>query len=108
MRAIEDTVGAWKAPILRYERHLSALAMVVGFGVDNFTFGRVDHPGAHIVFCAYLAVAAVSIAIAHALQGREDRKTAQERARVVSGTASPEQQPRPRSRFRSWLPAAAQ
>jgi len=108
MRAIGDTVGAWKAPILRYERHLSALAMVVGFGVDNFTFGRVDHPGAHIVFCAYLAVAVVSIAIAHALQGREDRNAAQERARLVPGAASPEQQPRPRSRFRLWLAAATQ
>src|SRR5437660_7537642 len=74
-RAIEK-VRRWKEPIRRYERHLSAAAMVVGYAVDNFTFGRIDHPGAHIVFSAYLAVAVLSIGLAHWLQGRKDRTAA--------------------------------
>lgn len=93
----------WKEPIRRYERHLSAVAMVVGYAVDNFTFGRVDHPGAHLVFSAYLAVATVSIALAHWLQGRKDRAAA--RAAVASET-----EPSPERKFRLsvWLPVATQ
>ena len=69
----ESKASGWTAPFRRYERHLSAAGMVLGFAVDNFTFGRIDHPGPHIIFVAYLAVAALSIAIAHALQEAKDR-----------------------------------
>lgn len=75
-KAIGAAVGAWTAPLRRYERHLSAAAMVIGFGVDNVAFGRVDHPGPHLIFVGYLAVAMGSIAIAHALQARRDREFA--------------------------------
>ena len=75
-RAIGEAVGAWTAPFRRYERHFSAAAMVIGFGVDNVAFGRVDHPGPHLIFLGYLAVAMGSIAIAHALQARKDREVA--------------------------------
>ena len=59
-----------------YERHLSATAMLAGFGLDSYTFGRIDRPAANIVFCAYLVVAALAIILAHNLQQRTDRRTA--------------------------------
>lgn len=46
--------------------------MIAGFGIDNYAFGRVDRPGTHIVFCAYLTIAITTIAIAHVLQGKAD------------------------------------
>ena len=60
----------WLAWIPRYERQLSAAAMVAGFVSDNFMFRRVDLPNTHVVFVVYLAVAAVSIALLHALTAR--------------------------------------
>src|SRR5215471_12237358 len=72
----KDTITSWVSPILRYERHLSALAMVAGFGVDSITFGRIDRPGAHLIFGSYLAMAAITIAAAHSLQTRADERKA--------------------------------
>lgn len=64
----------WFSSVKRYERHLSAAAMVVGYVVDSLTFGRIDHRGAHLIFGSYLALAAITIAVSHALQARADRK----------------------------------
>jgi hypothetical protein len=72
----KDAITSWAAPILRYERHLSAIGMVAGFGVDSVTFGRIDRPGAHLIFGSYLAMAAVTIAAAHAFQTRADERQA--------------------------------
>jgi hypothetical protein len=72
----KDAITSWITPILRYERHLSALAMVAGFAVDSVTFGRIDRPGAHLIFGSYLAVAGITIAAAHALQTRADQRNA--------------------------------
>lgn len=112
----ERGAWSWTAPFRRYERHLSAAAMIIGFVVDNFTFGRIDHPGAHIIFAAYLAVATGSIALAHALQAREDRKAscttaampASPQEPACANTAEPAMQAQRRSRLRLWLPAATQ
>jgi hypothetical protein len=116
--AMETRSHTWTAPFRRYERHLSAAGMVLGFAVDNFTFGRIDHPGPHIIFVAYLAVAAVSIAFAHALQAAKDREAARLAARDLrtgaygvgaeprdSKRLSESEQP---SRLRAWLPAITQ
>jgi hypothetical protein len=99
----------FKEPLHRYERHLSAAAMVVGYAVDNFTFGRIDHPGAHLVFSAYLAVAVLSIAVAHWLQGRKDRAAAAAAAKTDRPNP-PAVEPEPERRFRLsiWLPAVTQ
>jgi hypothetical protein len=111
---MHDRLSGWSAPIRRYERHLSAAAMVVGFAVDNFAFGRVDHAGAHIVFAGYIALAIVSILLAHGLQSRADRKKA-----AIAAIAPPEIA-RPGSSnnasvpqevgksWRDWIPAATQ
>jgi len=101
-----DRLRRWKEPIRRYERHLSAAAMVVGYAVDNVTFGRVDHPGAHLVFSAYLAIAVFSIALAHWLQGRNDRALG-----AVTDSEQPlplENKPERRFRLSVWLPVATQ
>jgi hypothetical protein len=109
-----NRLQSWKGPIRRYERHLSAAAMVVGYAVDNFAFGRVDHPAAHLVFSAYLAVAVLTIALAHWLQGRKDRAATAEAAKLPSDTANRaaavEVEPEPERRFRLsiWLAAATQ
>jgi hypothetical protein len=113
---LESRVQTWTAPFRRYERHLSGAGMVLGFAVDYFTFGRVDHPGPHIIFVAYLTVAALSIAFAHALQAAKDHEAARLGAKhdlragsdPSSGesTAAPESD-RP-SRLRLWLPAITQ
>lgn len=98
----------WAEPVRRYERHLSAAAMVIGYVVDNFTFGRVDRPGAHVIFSGYLAIAVVSIALGHWLQGRKDREAARAAAEGPDGTAESTPQAERRFRLRVWLPAATQ
>jgi hypothetical protein len=85
--------------------------MVAGYAIDNFTFGRIDHPGAHLVFSAYLAVAVFSIALAHWLQGRKDRAaatTAQSVEADFEDAASPDAKRERRFRLTVWLPAATQ
>src|SRR3989344_1819346 len=49
----------------KYERHLSASAMVGGFIFDNVFFSRIDEVATHGVFIAYLLIAAGTIALAH-------------------------------------------
>jgi hypothetical protein len=73
---IRSVAGRWLAPFSRYERHISALAMALGFAFDNYAFGRVDRPGTHIVFGSYLALAIAAIAITHYMQSNDDRRKA--------------------------------
>jgi hypothetical protein len=56
--------------IARHERSLSAASMIGGFAFDNYAFRRIDLPNTQVVFIAYLAVAAVSMAIMHVLAER--------------------------------------
>lgn len=117
----KDTITSWVTPILRYERHLSAIAMVAGFGVDSVTFGRIDRPGAHLIFGSYLALAATTIAAAHAFQTRADERNAAlapVASRVAKDgpgteTEAPEpaaalEAPEKSERWRKYLPAATQ
>ncbi|MGD0144356.1 MAG: DUF2914 domain-containing protein [Rhizomicrobium sp.] len=77
IRHLQDAVAPGLAIYKRYQAHFSAAAMVAGFGIDNFAFGRVDRPAANIVFCGYLSLAAGTIAIGHYLETRADREKAQ-------------------------------
>jgi hypothetical protein len=120
----KDTIAALVAPIMRYERHLSALAMVAGFGIDNYSFGRIDRPRAHLILGSYLALAAVTIAVAHWLQTRADAKTVgpvaaskDETAAVAAVTEEDNKEAKaeerdhpagPAERWRKYLPAATQ
>lgn len=61
---------AW---INRYERHLSALAMVAGFAWDNIFLGRVDEARTQWVFSIYAAICIVSITLLHAIETRGEK-----------------------------------
>jgi hypothetical protein len=87
---LQDAVAPGLAIYRRHQAHFSAAAMVAGFGIDNFAFGRVDRPAANIVFCAYLSLAAGTIAIGHYLETRADREKAQ-LAKVALRTPRPRQ-----------------
>ncbi len=77
---------AW---IGKYERHLSAAAMVGGFIVDNIFFSRIDALSTHVVFLTYTLVCFISISWMHFIEARAEEG-------------------RPPSRLRSLLPIATQ
>lgn len=66
-----------------HERHLSGLFLAGGFAFDNYFFGRIDRPETQLIFIAYLAMAAVSIAVLHWLESRHENKKHTNRARSV-------------------------
>lgn len=62
---------AW---INRYERHLSAGAMLAGFVFDSLYFGRVDDLwNTHLVFLAYAVVCFATILLLHYIEARGER-----------------------------------
>ncbi len=56
--------------IQKYERHLSALAMVAGFVADNILFWRIDLLQTQLVFAAYTAICFVAIPLLHWFETR--------------------------------------
>ncbi len=109
LRHARDFISAWRAPLTRYERHISAVSMAAGFAIDNFTFGRIDRPGANIIFTAYLALAAGTIAFLHSLQSRADRKLEVAAADEENGEAEEGAPGSPfGKRLHAALPAATQ
>lgn len=56
--------------VMRYERHLSAAAMLAGFVVDNIFFGRVDLWQTHAVFIVYTIICFTAIPFLHWLETR--------------------------------------
>ncbi|MFA6969666.1 MAG: DUF2914 domain-containing protein, partial [Candidatus Paceibacterota bacterium] len=57
----------------RYERHLSAFAMVAGFVIDNIFFERVDLWQTQIVFASYTAMCFVAIPLLQWFETRAAR-----------------------------------
>jgi hypothetical protein len=57
--------------VQKYERHLSAVAMVTGFIVDSLFFERVDLWQTQIVFAAYTAICFVTIPLLHWFETRD-------------------------------------
>lgn len=56
--------------VQKYERHLSALAMVAGFASDSVFFSRIDLSQTQALFALYAAVCFVSIPSLHSLETR--------------------------------------
>src|SRR3954471_15580098 len=62
-------IGALQHPLMalplaafkRYERQLSAAAMLGGFAFDNYFFGRVDHPATQVVLLAYVVITLLAV-----------------------------------------------
>ncbi|MFZ2167265.1 MAG: DUF2914 domain-containing protein [Minisyncoccia bacterium] len=66
-----------------YERHLSALAMIAGFIVDNLFFDRIDLLQTQLVFAGYTAICFVTIPLLHWLESRDRRGLFALRARAT-------------------------
>mgnify|MGYP001573909662 CR=1 FL=1 len=58
---------AW---IKKYERHLSALAMLAGFVVDSLFFERIDLWQTHLVFAVYTLACFIAIPLLHWIESR--------------------------------------
>ena len=71
---------AWMS---RYERSLSAAAMVAGFVADQIFFERVDLWQTQAVFASYVGICFFSITLLHAIEARADRGIARPRWRSV-------------------------
>ncbi|MDO8593306.1 MAG: DUF2914 domain-containing protein [bacterium] len=57
----------------KYERHLSALAMVAGFIADNLFFTRVDLWQTQLLFASYAAACFIAIPLLHFIESRASR-----------------------------------
>lgn len=80
------TFFAW---VQKYERRLSAFAMIAGFVVDNIFFERIDLWQTQAVFALYTLICFISIPLLHFIE-----------ARAIVGVDRP--------RWRSILPIATQ
>ncbi|NIJ48473.1 DUF2914 domain-containing protein [Rhizomicrobium electricum] len=65
-------IQQWMSTLKAYERHISAAAMLGGFGFDFFAYGRVDHAVTQTLLIVYLGVAAFSIALLHWLEAHQE------------------------------------
>jgi len=72
MSARTALIAAWLHPLKAYERHISAAAMLGGFGVDSVAYGRLDHPITQTLLIVYLGIAAGAIVVLHWLEARQD------------------------------------
>ncbi len=61
--------GRIKQVVNKYERHLSAGALIVGFVFDSLTLQRIDTIWGYISLVVYLTIAATGIAILTAYEG---------------------------------------
>lgn len=60
------------ATLKKYERHISAVSMIAGFGFDNYFFGRVDHVRTQSVLFGYILLAISSIVFMHFVESHSD------------------------------------
>ena len=67
----------------RYESHLSALAMLAGFAIDNVFFKRIDIPSTQALFTGYILVAAASIVFMQGFEARAEAGARQPKWRVI-------------------------
>ncbi|MFA6408329.1 MAG: DUF2914 domain-containing protein [Candidatus Paceibacterota bacterium] len=64
-------IFAW---VHKYERHISALAMVAGFVADNILFGRVDDLWqTQLVLISYALACLIAIPLHHFIEARAER-----------------------------------
>jgi hypothetical protein len=72
---MKEQIHSMRNWVMRYERHLSSLSLMVGFIVDAFTLRRVDMPLENIVIVAYLMLVGVGIALLNVLEMKHDRSS---------------------------------
>jgi hypothetical protein len=66
--ALQARLKNFGTQLKAYERHISALAMLGGFGFDSLSYGRVDHAVTQTLLLVYIAVAAGTIVLLHYLE----------------------------------------
>lgn len=66
---MQQAVFQW---IKKYERHLSALAMIAGFVVDNLVFTRIDLWQTQLLFASYAAACFIAIPLLAWLESRAE------------------------------------
>jgi hypothetical protein len=67
---LQQNILYWRDKASPYHRHLSALAMVLGFLGDNYFFRHADVAEMQFLFVIYLLTASVSILVLHAIEAR--------------------------------------
>jgi hypothetical protein len=67
----------------KYERSLSAAAMVIGIIIDQIFFGSVALLRTQLVFIAYIVICVVSIAMLHVIERRADNGKPRPRWRPI-------------------------
>lgn len=65
---VQKTLQRVRSFVQKYERYLAPAALVVGFGIDNLVFTRVDVLWNNLILIGYLLLAACGIALSHALE----------------------------------------
>ena len=80
MQHMSRTFFVW---MQKYERHLSALAMLAGFIIDNFFFGRVDLWQTQAWFASYTIICFITIPFLHAIEARAEQGIARPRWRSI-------------------------
>ncbi len=75
-----QTILLW---IQKYERHLSALAMIAGFVADNLFFIRVDLIQTQVLFASYAVACFIAIPLLHWVETRRARTGKEMRWRVI-------------------------
>ena len=71
------------AYVNRYERHLSAAAMIAGFAWDNVFLGRIDVSRTQIVLLVYIGVCVLAMPFLHFIELRGERTGKRPRWRGV-------------------------
>ncbi len=98
------------ATLKKYERHISAISMIAGFGFDNYFFGRVDHPRTQLVLFAYICLAIGSVLVLHFIEARE---ASHEQSKIRPGAIgsfvfAPSEDHNPLTKFRPLVTGASQ
>ena len=75
-----QTILLW---IQKYEKHLSALAMIAGFVADNLFFIRVDLIQTQVLFASYAVACFIAIPLLHWVETRRARTGKEMRWRVI-------------------------
>ena len=88
MQSIVHPIKTVVALAQQYERHLSAASLAGGYAFDSYTFGRIDHASTHIVFIAYLTIAATAIAVSHHWDSGPEDKRPSQRTRTILTAAT--------------------
>lgn len=59
--------------VAEYSHHISVVAFLAGFILDNLALPPIDHPAAHVILACYLVLAALGITLIQVMENRRNR-----------------------------------